>query len=312
MRNKTKILIAAMMMLAIVITSSCKKPVNSPVPNTPGTQNDFQTQTDDGDQISGEIDAIADDGNTALQTTAVMSGGRVEGNPLCDAYISYDTTGGKKTLTVTYNGKTCDGLRYRVGTVTYSLPAGVQWKDQGAVLTISMNLKITRLKDNKSIRLNGTGTITNVTGGLIRDLATLGAVTHEINTEVIKVTFDNNVLRTWQIARRRAFTYNNGIVVTISGIHTDGSNTNITEWGVNRKGDVFSTSTTQPIVVRQDCNFRIVSGQLTHKKLSHIATVTFGLDSAGAPATCPGMGHYYLKIEWVDINGNPQSLILPY
>ncbi len=312
MRNKIKFTIAVMMMLTIVITYSCKKPINNPAPNTPGSQNEFQTQTDDGDQISGEIDAIADDGNTALQTTTGMSGGRVEGNPLCDAYISYDTTGSKKTLTVAYNGKTCDGLRYRVGTVTYSLPAGVQWKDQGAVLTISINLKVSRLKDNKSILLNGTGTVTNATGGLIRDLATLGAVTHDINTEVIKVTFDNNILRTWQVARRRSFTYDNGIVIAISGIHTDGSNTNITEWGVNRKGDAFSTSITQPVVVRQDCNFRIVSGQLTHERLSHSATVTFGLDSTGSPTSCPGFGHYYLKIEWVDINGNPQSLILPY
>jgi len=312
MKQKIQILLTTIMFLAAVSISSCKKDSNSIIPDTPGIQNEFQTQTDDGNQVSGEMDAIADDANAVLQTSPGMSGGRLEGNSLCDAVISYDTTGGAKTLTVTYNGKTCDGLRYRTGTVTYSLPAGIQWKDMGAVLTINADLKITRLSDNKSIRLNGTATITNVTGGLVKNLSSLGTITHDINSGLIKVTFDNNTSRSWQIARRRTFTYDNGIVLTITGTHSDGSNTTIAEWGINRNGNEFATSITQPVVIRQDCNFRKVSGQLTHEKLSLVATVTFGLDSSGNPTSCPGSGHYYLRINWTDKNGQPQSIILPY
>jgi hypothetical protein len=115
----------------------------------------------------------------------------------------------------------------------------------------------------------------------------------------------------WQVATRRVFTYDGGIVLTITGNNTIGSTEGIAEWGVNRFGHDFMTTITQPLVIRQDCAFRLTSGEVSHSGFG-TATVTFGLDINGDPSSCPGTGHYYFKLTWTGPNGGTISKILPY
>jgi hypothetical protein len=192
------------------------------------------------------------------------------------------------------------------------MPAGMHWKDAGAVLTVNIqNLKIKRLSDNKSITINGSHTVTNVNGGLLVQLPTLNNITHTIASSNMTITFDDNTQRAWQVARKRVFTYNNGVVLTITGNHTSGNNTGIAEWGTNRFGHAFTSSITSPLVFRQDCSLRLTSGQIKHEGFA-TATVTFGLDVSGNPTSCPGSGHYYLKLSWTGPAGNTHNMILPY
>ena len=219
-----------------------------------------------------------------------------------------------RTITITYNGTNCLGNRTRTGVIVISMAQNVRWKNAGAILNVTFqNFKVTRLLDNKSITLNGTQTYTNVSGGLLINLPTLNTITHTITSSNMSVTFDNGSQRNWQVARQRVFTYNNGIVVTINGMHTDGTITGIAEWGTNRFGHAFITAITQPLVLRQDCNFRLVSGKVHHVSSNVFdATVTFGLDAAGNPTGCPGLGNYYMKIEWTGLLGVAHTAILPY
>ena len=167
--------------------------------------------------------------------------------------------------------------------------------------------------DNKSITINGTKTITNVSGGRLRDLATHGPITHDIASPGLTILFDNGTTRTWQVAKERVFSYNNGVEITTTGLHTDGTTTGISEWGTNRNGNTFVTAITQPLVIRQDCDFRLTSGVVTHSRSAATVVATFGLDSTGAPTTCPGVGgHYYFKIVWTNANGIVRTYILPY
>jgi hypothetical protein len=190
---------------------------------------------------------------------------------------------------------------------------GIRWRNPGAIVNVNIqNLRITRLSDNKSITINGTHTYTNVSGGLLINLATLGTITHTITSSNMSVTFDNNAQRTWQVAKQRVFTYNNGIVVTTTGTHTEGAISGVAEWGINRFGRTFTTAITQPLVVRQDCSFRLTSGMVSHSTSVYNATVTFGLDSNGNPTSCPGAGAYYMKIVWTGPGGNPHTIIWPY
>jgi len=190
---------------------------------------------------------------------------------------------------------------------------GVRWKNTGAVLNVTFqNLKITRLSDNKSITINGTQVYTNVSGGLLINLPALGTITHTITSSNMSITFDNAAQRNWQVAKQRVFTYVNGIIITTTGIHTEGGVSGIAEWGTNRFGNAFTTAITQPIIHRQDCSFRIVSGKVNHLTTLFNANVTFGLDASGAPTSCPGAGTYYLKVEWTGPAGVPRSVILPY
>jgi len=310
-----KVIIVSMGLLlsSAVMFTSCKKTSNNN--NTAEIATESQVQSDDQASVATQTDETTTDASTVVENVIAISG-RGPLNyftPPCNAAIAYDTLNAAKTITITYNGLNCIGTLLRTGVVTISIPAGVEWKNAGAQLTItSTNLKITRVRDQKSITINGSEVITNVTGGLLRNLASIGTVTHTITSAGITITFDNGTQRSWQVAKQRVFTYNNGVVITTTGTHTEGTTTGISEWGTNRFGNAFVTQITDPMVIRQDCNFRLTSGHVKHSKLLRTVDVTFGLDATGNPTSCPGTGTYYMKIVWTNAAGVSVTLILPY
>src|SRR5450631_1440964 len=252
----------AICILSCISIYSCKKDNSASQDNT--TAN-LSATADDQQQVSNESDMISDDANTALNGQSDFSGsnsssvslnGNTEVNGvggsdqvnglinvhqlICDATITYDTSNNQRVITIVYDGTNCWGNRTRTGTVIITMPVGQHWKDEGATATITVDaLKITRKRDNKSIVLSGTKTITNVSGGLLKDLAGLQTITHTISGN-LKIDFDNGTSRTWNVSKLRVFTYDNGIVITTTGTHSDGTNSTIAEWGTNRFGDSFT------------------------------------------------------------------------
>lgn len=311
MQSKIRLIAAATLIMAVAFVS-CKKTDTTPA--TADNTTEIAAQADDQSNVSTQVDAIANDANVIVEGNAAFNG-KIENalGALCNATTVADSANGIRKITVTYNGLNCAGNRLFTGVVVISMPLATHFKDVGAVLTINIqNLKITRVKDNKSITVNGTKTITNVTGGRIVDLATRGTITHSISGSDLSITFDNGTSRTWQVAKKRVFTFNNGIVITTTGMHTEGAVSGISEWGTNRFGNAFVTAISQPLVIRQDCDFRLVSGEVTHGKLIADVVVTFGLNAAGEPTACPGTGTYYFKAVWKAVNGQTKTVILPY
>ncbi len=310
---KTRILSFAITALSFsFLFTSCKKEAS----NAGSTDFTAETSThsDDQSRFSGEVDAVANDANLMLETTAGFTARPGDLNSLiCDADITVDTLSNPRTITITYNGTNCLGNRTRTGVIVISMAQGVRWKNAGAAISMTyQNYKVTRTRDNKSITVNGTQTLTNVSGGLLINLPVLNTITHSITSNNMSVTFDDGTQRTWQVARQRVFTYNNGVVITITGTHTDGSVTGIAEWGTNRFGRPFSTTIAEPVLLKQDCAFRAGSGKVVHNTSSYNAAVTFGLDATGAATTCPGTGNYYMKIVWTGPAGNSHTALLPY
>ncbi|MFT3911154.1 MAG: hypothetical protein QM737_17170 [Ferruginibacter sp.] len=311
MKTQFRLFIAALALLAVSF-SSCKKDKDNNSTNTSDYTSEFSAQSEDQVQVSNDVDEVADDANNILDEHPSLNGKIT--NLLCNATVVVDSLSDPKTVTITYNGTNCRGNRTRSGQVVLSMPLGVHWSDANAVLTVTINnLRITRIRDGRSITISGVTTYTNVSGGRIRDLANLGGtITHSIQSAGITVTFDNNTQRTWQIAKQRVFSYNNGIVITTTGTHTDGSTTGISEWGTNRFGNAFATQISAALVVRQDCDWRLVSGEVKHDRLVRDIVVTFGLDAQGNPTSCPGTGTFYYKIVWTNTNGVVRTVILPY
>ena len=289
--------------------TACKKE-NTSTENA----NEVETHSEDQNYVSNEMDAVINEVNVALESDASFSGkmmGQQDLTNICGGVAVADTSGNPWTITITYNGNNCFSTHHRTGTVILSMPAGMRWKNPGAVLSVTIqNLKIKRLADNKSITINGTHTIVNETGGLLIQLPNLNHITHSISGN-LSISFDDNTQRSWQVSRKRDFTYDNGVVLTITGTHTEGNNNQIAEWGTNRFGNAFTTSITQPLVFRQDCLLRLTSGQITHAGFA-TAVVTFGLDASGNSTGCPGSGKYYYKLNWTGPNGNTHNVILPY
>jgi archaellum component FlaF (FlaF/FlaG flagellin family) len=317
---KTKItLFLATVLFFVAIFTACKKENNN-AKNDDSTEKEVAVQSDDQSRFSGEMDAVANDADISIENSAGFIGRISQGQSLlqdtiCDANVAYNLVSDPKTITITYNGGNCWGTRIRTGKVTLRMAQGVKWSDQGAHLTLTFeNLKITRVSDNKSITINGTQTYTNVSGGLLINLLTLGTVTHSITSSDMSITFDDGTQRTWSVAKQRVYTFSGAnISITVSGSHSEGNITNIAEWGTNRLGHEFTSATVQPVVIRSDCDFRIVSGEIQHT-LPHVtADATFGLDSSGNPTSCPGAsGHYYFKIVFTGSGGNSVTLIMPY
>lgn len=300
--------------LAVITTfSSCMKET-APFSEADNST-EVKTHTEDQNTISTEMDAVANDANVALESDTYFAG-RLQSpqntNSVCGATAVADTTSNPRTITITYNGNNCAGTNLRTGTVVLSMAAGVRWRNAGAALTVTIqNLKIKRLNDNKSITINGAQTFTNVSGGLLMNLANLQTIIHTITSSNMSITFDDGTQRAWQVARKRVFSSNNGGTLTITGIGTSGSVTNAAEWGTNRFGHAFTTSITEPLIFRQDCNGRLTSGQIKHEGFA-TATATFGLNSSGVPTACPGTGSYYYKLVWTGPGGNSFSTILSY
>ncbi|HEX4372868.1 MAG TPA: hypothetical protein VHZ50_06120 [Puia sp.] len=309
---------------------ACSKSNNSGT-STATTESDLQTQSDDQTMASNEDDAMNNDADAALSSNVSISGSSLNNVPsnnrvatmgvngvdsaniICDATITFDTTSTTRTVTITYNGSNCWGNRTRTGSISISVPTGVHWGDAGATVTINVNdLKITRVRDNKTITFNGTKTITNVNGGLLKDLATLPSVTHAISAS-LSIVYNNGKTAEWNASKQRVFTYSDGVEISTTGTHSDGTNTNVAEWGTNRFGVSYESLITVPKVIDQSCDYRLTSGEneiLDSKGAT--ATITYGLDSTGAAATCPGSGSYYAKLVYVTPGGKTFTYIFPY
>jgi hypothetical protein len=329
---KTKILyrLAIATTLAGILFVACKKSSSTSDDGTSSA--DLQVQSDDQTLVANSSDNVEDDANAAMGAEASISGastqtvgygqGRtIEGTQgvstavVCDATITVDSFSNPRTITLTYNGNaSCNTTQTRTGVVVISIPAGVRWRDTGAVVTVAFqNLKVTSTISNKSITINGTHTYTNVSGGSLASLYLGGAksITHTITSSDMSVTFDNNQKRTWSVARQRVFTYaNQTVTITTTGMHSDGNTVGISEWGINRFGNSFETVISTPIILSSGCAWRVMSGQVSVVRPDITTTVTFGLDATGNAVSCPA-GAYYFKVVWSTANKD-YTFILPY
>jgi hypothetical protein len=273
------------------------------------------THYDDESLVSDETDALATEINSLIESDPVMGGSNsVLEEVICDATVAADFESDPMTVTVTFNGANCGPKRTRTGVLILSMAKGTQWKNAGAQITATYeNLKITRKSDGKSITLNGSHSYINFSGGLLHELPTAGEIIHKLLSDGLTVKFDDGEVRTWNVARKKVFTYNDGVVVNVYGIHQDGDQTNIAEWGTNRFGDAFTTSISSALVIKQSCNLRVTAGEVKHKTAEFEATATFGLDATGNPTDCPGTANYFLRFGWKRLsNGNSFNILLPY
>lgn len=316
--KKQHLLLSVVILSATLLFASCKKEsTNAPTDNTDNALQ-LQTQSDDEARFSTEGDFADDDANAALETFGGSYAGMRPLNPLpwrCDATVTVDTASSPRTITITYNGDTCiGGRRSRTGSIIISFAPGFRWAQAGAYYTITyQNLRITRLRDDRSITINGTKRVTNVSGGRLSELAgRANPIVHTILSNSMSVTFDNNSQRTWNVARQRSFNYNNGIVIRVTGIAPSTVGEGVVTWGENRFGRPFKNAILEPLVVKQSCDFRLVSGKTEHTGFFVTSTTTFGLNATGEPVNgCPN-GPFYYKVVWTGLNGQVYTFIGPY
>ncbi len=293
-----------------VCFSGCKKAEETFVDHFP----ESYVHSDDQARFSTELDAAINDVNFVVEMTPGFTGkSPVVLHPVCDATIDADTLSNPRVLTLTYNGNSCLGARKRTGKIIISMDATKRWKNPGAAVIVNFqNFKSTRLSDNKDMIFNNKVLLTNVSGGVLSELSSHSDITHTIFSEDLDITFDNGKEWSWKTARNRVYTESNGIVITTTGTYAGGNLRGIADWGNNRFGNPFLTPILIPLVIRQDCNFRVVEGKIEIILTDRLyATAKLGLDSGGNPVSCPDSS-YYLELYWRDSQGSRRVARLPY
>ena len=311
--HKNVIIAAFTIVIMTTIFLSCKKNI---IEDTVTDNIKIAVEADQQSRFSKELNTFENDINLLLQSKTALHGKfETEMGALCNVIAIVDSTGANYVLTLTYNGLNCAGTNNFNGSVVVSMLKTTNWKDPGAKISSNFQkLKITRISDNKSITINGTVDITNVSGGKLTDLPTRGSITNTITGSDIQISFNDNTSVTLQEATQRLFTLNNNsVVITTTGTHTEGTVNGIAEWGVDNTGINFKTVYTKPLVMKQDCDYRIGNGEATTTKPDTKFVLTFGLDASGMPTACPGTsGVYYYKTDWQSKNGNVYTALAPY
>ena len=288
------------LLLAAVSLGSCKKQDNI------DPQAEYMTQVDDQMFISAEIDMVTMDANTIVESTDYFYQRTAEtAYGVCDASFTVDSASAYKYFTVSYNGVNCAGRSRREGEVVITMKKGQSFADAGTVINISYkNLKVTRLADNKYIILNGDLDLTNQSGGRMAGIYAKSLV-HIISSNGMNITFDNGAKRLWQLSVKRIFSLDNGLVITSYGNKNIGTQMGISAAGTTRTGRHFVTMIEEPMIIRQDCYFRLVSAKLIQAQ-GQLLTIKFGLDDKGQSVSCPN-GAFYLQASY-----GAQSFLFPY
>lgn len=312
----TSLLAIATIVLAISFTA-CKKDKDTPGDDLKVANDNAKVQGDM-DQALNEINDAFSKSSLALRTDGVASAQSWQGP--CDAVVDTTLLDTDKQITFTFNGtSTCIANRVRSGVIVAKLIAGNRWKDVGAVLQIVfVDFKVSYLSSNIAFTYNGAKTITNVDGGLVRNLGQgTSTVVHKVRGN-LSVTFDDGSERTWWVARRNTYDFNSGNIKFTSAGDSLMANPDsvlalipIAVGGTNRFGNSFIYRAPVDIVSLAGCGWdKPVNGQRIYVYNNRTVTITFGVDAQGnaSGGTCA----YGFKVEWIRANGQIGTAVISY
>jgi hypothetical protein len=310
--------LALMSFSATLIFTACKKKedpkVEEPVvAETPDTQNGSDSR-----EVQSENDAAVNEINDIISNSKRASG-RSASTEGTSGICGFDVDSVKiaqDTILLKYNGITCFN-RTRTGVIRLTWQSGTKWKNVGAKIKIEyLNYKIVRASDQKSIQLNGTQYLTNVSGGTWVELVLNNqTLVNTVTGSNLQVTFEDNKTAVYNINRKVSYTFPNGILTAkAEGIGTNGTLSNLENYGTGRNGNIFTSQVTTPIVWNVTCGGAVIEGAVTvtnvtqnfNLKFQYGVDVNGNIQVVGANA-CP----YGWKIEW-NANGKSNSKVFGY
>lgn len=313
--------------ISAIAFSGCKK-------NQAFKDEDGQV-SEDNQNVQSHADAAITDATNSISELNTLYNGRVANSQSQQALAAFtmpcgasldSATIGAGTITINYDNVTACNNRKRGGSIKLTIQnyaSGTRWRSPGAILEIVFNnYKVTRVSDGKSIKLNGTANITNLTGGrvwqtivpadAIYDSLRATNIIHTVVGNSLNVTFDENQTAVWNINRKYTYTgtvpfnstFSNTPVIKVvgEGIGSNNGISNLENWGTTRTGNAFTNEVTEPVVWNTSCGaYAPLSGKLRLKveEREFELLTTLGVNAQGTPVSsglneCP----YGLKVEW--------------
>lgn len=282
----------------------------------------------DNSTANSENDAAISDVNDVISNTPLMKGKSSDPNNtngtngilgnICG--LSVDTNGAYiGTIKLNYQGIVCNN-RKREGSIKLTIvdyASGKRWKQANTVLKVEyLNYKVTRASDGKSVKLNGTQYVTNISGGTWFELIFLGQadLVHSVTGTNLNVTFDEDKTAVYNIHRKFTYTWGNSVLTAKGeGIGSFNSLSNLENYGTTRNGETFTSQVKTPIIWNTTCGaWAPIQGNVEIKVDSKefALNVTFGVDGSGNPVSvganaCP----YGWKVEWTRKNKTNKKII---
>jgi hypothetical protein len=290
--------------LAISVTG-CKKDDD----NNNSNSNSLQQLSKDNVSFDNATGDVLKDVNNILSSGSSKT---LYGLPCNVTVDSSNIIGDTIIYSITYDGLNCEETLLREGNAEVKRNVNSDWVDAGTTVTVKyIDLKITRVSDNRFVVLNGTMTYENVSGGYLSLLGTVYSVITHRGYGILYATFDDNTSCIWNIAREISYTGAEGsYVITGKGFGAADGYTDLECWGVNREGENFYSIVLAPIVVKEACGWDGCSGKIKHDipAGNKYATVEFGYDDNNQLITngdCPTR----FRLDW-DVNGSSGTLYL--
>jgi len=309
MKTKNLLKLAIILVSAFTLTlTSCKKDNLDQGAADPATLKQLSADENDVEGImndaEGDVTSVMSNNSGGLKSTEWLP---------CHATIdSITQVNDTMTISITYNGLTCNGKQNRNGKIEIKKKVGTHLEQAGAAVIVKyINFTVTRVATNKSITLNGTKTFVNVNGGHRWMVGTMITSYVERVSGSMQASFDNGTSHTWNVARQLTVTGTPGqFNLTIDGFGTAGDYQNLVVWGTNRQGEEFFTKIAQPVVCRQTCDWDPVSGIKIHQipSGSKSATVTFGFDDNNQQIVGDNCPTRY-KLDWQKDNKSGTSYL---
>ena len=271
--------------LAFAFTS-CKKSDDAPILVQEIQAADHNAFSDATNEILNSIsDGLNQDSAARLTSMNI---------PNADVYMSTN----KDTIRILFHGDNASGAFKRAGRIyVYLQDHTKRWYDKDAKWTIAfgnsfsnvttgVGVLVTRVSDGKLVRITGSEVITNLTNG---NIASSDSVAHQIDGQV-NLLFDTEIIyRTWTVTRKRTIVKDNSnYKITFTGFGTNNGYSNVSEYGTNRFGGLFTTTIDKPLVFRYcTSRYKSTEGLLTHHRMGRDYTVTYGVNAQGTAVTSP-------------------------
>jgi hypothetical protein len=296
------LLLAATVSIGI---QSCKK--DSDNETTTGTTTDdaaVMQQTADDMAYAQETEYAMNDADNAMSYSGFGKSFTIDGAVIDSFMID-------KKIVITYNGNDGTGRRHRSGKISIQLTGGAFWREKDATINIVFtDYTVKHNATGRTIKLNGTYTVSNRTGGTIIFMAQDDSIVQRMSGDM-RVSFDNGEQRTWTISRDRTIGRNaQGYYISISGYGAEGSEKQIAIKGTGRSGRNFITVLSAPVVFSSGCSWNATSGMLSYKSAGSSIDVTYGVDASGnmQQSGCP----YGYRMNWLNARGEAKVAVVSY
>ena len=320
----------ALPLLLSVLSTSCSK-TGYTVTSTTADSSSQIIMANDELKVSYEFDQVINEAILATSISYIASGntqsigniqsignGNVQWNEIPQCYIDTAQIIDSALVRLEYYGKNADDTKGRTGWVTLQLARDgsghvIPWRTPGAVMNITFQqYEVTVLATNVSIWINGSATVTNITGGQLYLPANIsfpaGDSLQDKVSGNISFTYNDNsaviVTYPWNISHTRTFTMQNSVLTsTIRGDSLMSGSTVISTSGQTRFGSGFYTQITKPVVQSISPAYILsnpLSGEKVINGIPEPITIDYGVNSSGNAVQSNPYGY---KMTWMHGGG---------